>query len=172
MAEPLTNAILASILHLIRWDLTGNGIVPPCRAPPRWIPPRRAPARLWCRWPHRSGPRAVTPPSRYQSMEPSPPGVPEQSQPGPLLPPFGTPYIPRTHVDLGRLAGTVARARVEACTGTTQDERKKIISEHVVGSMTLHDIAKTCSRRRPPAHRQWDDWKGAVQARNEKAWLG
>jgi hypothetical protein len=42
MAEPLTNAILASILHLIRRDLTENGRVPPRRAPPRWIPPRAA----------------------------------------------------------------------------------------------------------------------------------
>jgi hypothetical protein len=50
MSEPLTNAILASILHLIQRDLTGNGRVPPRRAPPRWVPPRRAPAH----WQHRA----------------------------------------------------------------------------------------------------------------------
>jgi hypothetical protein len=38
MAEPLTNVILVSILHLIRRDLTRNR-----RVPPRWVPPRRAP---------------------------------------------------------------------------------------------------------------------------------
>jgi hypothetical protein len=38
-------------------------------------------------------------------MEPSPPRAPEQSLPGPSLPPFGVPYIPRSQVDLGRLAG-------------------------------------------------------------------
>jgi hypothetical protein len=37
MVEPLTDAILASILHLIRRDLIGNR-----RAPPHWAPPRRA----------------------------------------------------------------------------------------------------------------------------------
>jgi hypothetical protein len=41
MAEPLTNAILASILHLVRWDLAENRRVPPRRASPRWVPPHR-----------------------------------------------------------------------------------------------------------------------------------
>jgi hypothetical protein len=87
MAEPLTNAILASILHLIRRDLTGN----------RRVPPRRRP--------HRSRQRAATPPPQYRPMEPSPPRVPEQTLPGPPLPPFGVPYTPRSQVDLGWLVG-------------------------------------------------------------------
>jgi hypothetical protein len=51
MAEPLTNAILASILHLIRRDLAENERAPPRRASLRWVPPRRAPARRWHRHP-------------------------------------------------------------------------------------------------------------------------
>jgi hypothetical protein len=47
----------------------------------------------------------VTPPPQYRPMEPSPPRSPRQSLPGPPLPPFGTPYIPRMQVDLGQLAG-------------------------------------------------------------------
>jgi hypothetical protein len=104
MAEALTNAILASTLHLIRRDLIGNGRVPPHRAPPRWIPPHRAPARRQRHHPRRSRPRAATPPPQYRSMEPSP-RSPRQSLPGPPLPPFGTPYIPRTQVDLEWLVG-------------------------------------------------------------------
>jgi hypothetical protein len=45
MAKPLTNVILASILHLIWRDLVENRRVRPRRAPPCWVPPRRAPAR-------------------------------------------------------------------------------------------------------------------------------
>jgi hypothetical protein len=37
-------------------------------------------------------------------MKASPPRSPGQSLPGPPLPLFSTPYIPRTQVDLGRLA--------------------------------------------------------------------
>jgi hypothetical protein len=96
MAEPLNNEILASILHLIWRDLIRNR-----RVPPRWIPTHWASAR---RRPHRSGPRAAMPPPRYRSMEPSPPRSPGQPLPGPPVPPFGAPYIPRSQVDLGRLA--------------------------------------------------------------------
>jgi hypothetical protein len=105
MAELLTNASLASILHLIRHDLARNRRVPPRRAPPRWVPPRWDPARRLHRRPQGSGPRAVTPPPQYRSMELSPPIVPEQSLPGPPLPPFDIPYTPRSQVDLGQLVG-------------------------------------------------------------------
>jgi hypothetical protein len=98
MAEPLTNTILVSILHLIRRDLVRN-----MRAPPCWIPPRQVPARRRCRHLHRSGPRVVTPSPQYRPMEPSPPRVPKQTLPGPPLPLFGIPYTPRSQVDLGRL---------------------------------------------------------------------
>jgi hypothetical protein len=100
MAEPLTDAILASILHLIWRDLARNGRTPPCRAPPR-----RAPARPRHRRPRRSGQRAATPAPQYRPMELSPPRSPRPSLLGPPLPPFGAPYIPRTQVNLGRLVG-------------------------------------------------------------------
>jgi hypothetical protein len=124
MAEPLTNAILASILYLIRRDLTGNGRVPPRRAPSHWAPTRRQ-----CHHPHKSGPRAATPPPQYRPMEPSQPRSLGQSLPGPPLPPFDTPYIPRMQVDLGRLAVsqegitpfTVARL---VRTPTSEEERR------------------------------------------------
>jgi hypothetical protein len=77
MAEPLTNVILASILHLIQQDLIGNGRAPPHRAPPHWVPPHRGSARRWCRRPRKSGPRVATPPPQYRPMEPSPPRAPE-----------------------------------------------------------------------------------------------
>jgi hypothetical protein len=105
MTEPLTNAILASILHLIWRDLAGNRRVPPCRAPPRWVPSRRAPTRRRRRHPCISRPRVATPPPQYRPMEPMPLRVPEQSLLEPPLPQFGVPYIPRSQVDLGRLAG-------------------------------------------------------------------
>jgi hypothetical protein len=104
MVEPLTNAILASILHLIRRDLTENQRAALRRAPPHWVPPCRALARRWHRCPHRSGPRVTTPPPQYQTMEPSPPRAPEQSLPRPPLPLFGVPYTPRSQVDLRWLA--------------------------------------------------------------------
>jgi hypothetical protein len=47
----------------------------------------------------------ATPPPQYRPMKPLPPRAPEQSLPRPLLSPFGVPYIPRSQVDLGRLAG-------------------------------------------------------------------
>jgi hypothetical protein len=98
MAETLTNVILASILHLIRWDHTKVG-----RAAPHRAPPRQALARRW-HWRHcRSETRATTPPLQYQPMEPSPPRAPKQSLPGPPLPLFGVPYTPRSQVDFGRL---------------------------------------------------------------------
>jgi hypothetical protein len=53
----------------------------------------------------RSGPRAATPPPQYWLMEPSLSRVSEQSLSEPSLPPFDTPYIPRTQVDLERLVG-------------------------------------------------------------------
>jgi hypothetical protein len=129
MTEPFTNVILASILHLIRRDLAENRRVPPHRAPPRWVPPRRAPTRQRRHHPRRSGPRAATPPPQYRPMEPSPPRSPGQSLLRPPLPPFGTPYIPRTQVDLGWLAGpqegitpfTMARL---VRTPTTEEERR------------------------------------------------
>jgi hypothetical protein len=62
MAEPLTNAILASILHLIRRDLAEDGRFAPRRAPLRWALLHRAPAHRRHRCPCRSGPRAMTPP--------------------------------------------------------------------------------------------------------------
>jgi transposase InsO family protein len=43
MVEPLTNVIIASILHLIQRDLAENGRAPPHSAPLRWAPPRQAP---------------------------------------------------------------------------------------------------------------------------------
>jgi hypothetical protein len=100
MAEPLTNVILASLLHLIRRDLTENQ-----RAPPHWVPPRWAPARQRRCHPCSSGPRAVTLSPQYRPMEPSPPRVPEQTLPGPPLPPFGVLYMLGSQVDLGRLIG-------------------------------------------------------------------
>jgi hypothetical protein len=99
MTKPLTNTILALILHLIQCDLTENQRVPPRRAPPCWVPPCR-----WHRCPRRSRPRATTPSPQYWPMEPSLLRVPEQSLLGPPLPPFGVPYTPRSQVDLGRLA--------------------------------------------------------------------
>jgi hypothetical protein len=95
MLEPLTNAILASILHFIQRDHTRN----------RRAPPRQAHARRCHRHPHRSGPRAVTPPPSYQPMGPSPPRLIRPPLLGTPLPPFGAPYNPITQVDLGRLAG-------------------------------------------------------------------
>jgi hypothetical protein len=100
MTELLTNVILASILHLIQRDLIRNRRVPPC-----WVPPCRAPACRRHHCPHRSRPRVVTLPPQYQPIELSPPRVPKQSLPRPPLPLFGIPYIPRSQVDLGRLAG-------------------------------------------------------------------
>jgi hypothetical protein len=47
MTEPLTNAILASILHLIWRDLVKNRRVPPRRALPHWVRPHRAPTHRW-----------------------------------------------------------------------------------------------------------------------------
>jgi hypothetical protein len=70
MVEPLTNAILASILHLIRRDLTGKGSS-------MLAPPRRAPTCQWHRRTHRSRPRAGTPPPQYRPMELSPPRATE-----------------------------------------------------------------------------------------------
>jgi hypothetical protein len=102
MVEPLTNAILASILHLIRRDLIGDR-----RAPPHWVPPHWVPVRRWHRRPCRSRPGATTSLLQYRLMEPSPPRSPGSSLPGPPLPPFGAPYTPRTQVDLGRLAGSL-----------------------------------------------------------------
>jgi hypothetical protein len=64
MAELLTNAILASIIHLIRRDLAGNR-VHPHMAPLHWAPSRRAPPRRQCRRPREDGARAVTPPPQY-----------------------------------------------------------------------------------------------------------
>jgi hypothetical protein len=110
MVEPLTNTILASILHLIRRELARNRRVPPRRAPPRWVHPCQALARWRHRRPRRSGPRAATPPPQYRPMKPSPPRVPEQSLPGPPLPPFGVPYTPRSQVDLGWLVGPLEGA--------------------------------------------------------------
>jgi hypothetical protein len=105
MSEPLTDAILASILHLIWRDLTGNGRVPSRRAPLCWSPPRWAPTSRWRRCPCRSGPRVMTPPPQYRPMEPSPPRAPGPSLSRPLLPPFNVPYTPRSQVDLGQLTG-------------------------------------------------------------------
>jgi hypothetical protein len=102
MAEPLTNVILASILHLIRQDLSGDGRVAPRRAPLRWAPPHQAPARRRHRRPRWSGLRATTPSPHYRPMKPSPPRSLETSLPEP---PFDAPYTPRTQVNLRRLAG-------------------------------------------------------------------
>jgi hypothetical protein len=136
MAGPLTNAILASILHLIRCDLAENRRVPPRRAPPSWVPPRWAPACWRRRHPRRSGPRAVTPPPQYRPMEPSPPRSPEQSLP---VPPFGTPYIPRTQVDLGRLVGPQ-----EGITSFTvaQLVRTPTIEEERRGSLAVEPLTR------------------------------
>jgi hypothetical protein len=88
MIEPLTNVILASILHLIRGDLTGDH--------PRLAPPRHRRRRIR----HRA-PKAVTTAPSYRSMESS------SSRYSMLpLPPFGTPYTPNMgSVDLGCLTG-------------------------------------------------------------------
>jgi hypothetical protein len=88
MSEPLTNAILDKILHLIWRDLTGNQ---PILAPPRRAPPRHH------RRVRQRAPRVVP---LYWPMEPSPP----HSSMSPL-PPFGTPYTPNRSVDLERLTG-------------------------------------------------------------------
>jgi hypothetical protein len=88
MTKPLTNVILASIIHLIRWDLAGNQ-------------PRLAPPRHHCHRIHHRTLRAVTTSPSYRSMELS------SSRSSMLpLPPFGTPYTPNMgSVDLDPLAG-------------------------------------------------------------------
>jgi hypothetical protein len=107
MAKPLTNAILASIMHLIWRDIVGNRRVPPRRAPLRWVPPHQALARQQRRHPCRSVPRAVTPPPHYRPMEPSPPRVPKQML---TRPPEGT--TPFTVARLVRNSATEDQERV------------------------------------------------------------
>jgi hypothetical protein len=99
MVEPLTNVILASILHLIQRDLAGNGRFPIRKTP------CQVPAHRRCRRPRRSGPRGATPPPQYQPMEPSPPNALEQSLPRSPLPPFGVPYTQDLKSILGGWSG-------------------------------------------------------------------
>jgi hypothetical protein len=134
MVEPLTNAILASILHLILRDLTRNR-----RAPQHRAPPCRAPAHRWHCRPHRSGPRAVTPPPQYRSMEPSPPRATKQTLNGPPLPPFGIPYTPRSQVDLARLAGPPEAATPFMVAGL---ERAPTIEEQERGSPAVVPLTR------------------------------
>jgi hypothetical protein len=107
MAKPLTNVILASIMHLIRRDIVGNRRVLPRRAPLRWVPPHQAPARQQRCRPCRSVPRVATPPPHYRPMEPSPPRVPKQMLTGP---PEGT--TPFTVARLVRNSATEDQERV------------------------------------------------------------
>jgi hypothetical protein len=150
MDEPLTNAILASILHLIQRDLAGNRI-----APPHWVPPRRDPAHQQRRHPRKSGPRAVTLPPQYRPMEPSPPRVLEQTLPGPPLPTFGVPYTPRSQVDLGRLVrppeGTTSFTVAGLVRAPTTDEgRGSPVMEPLTGGTV--DLSIT-DRPATPYHR-------------------
>jgi hypothetical protein len=69
-------------------------------------------------------------PLQYRLMEPSPLRVPEQSLPEPPMLPFGTPYIPRTQVDLGRLArppeGTTPFTVAGLVRAPTREQRRVI----------------------------------------------
>jgi hypothetical protein len=138
MAEPLTNVIFASILYLIRQDLTGNRH--------RRAPPRQAHAHRRLHHICRSEPRAVNTTPLYQSMESSPP----RSSKLPL-PPFGIPYTPSTTVDLGRLTrppkGITPFTVVGSRRGTPDMRHKRplvFLQQRVKGG-----------------HRQWTCWSGA-----------
>jgi hypothetical protein len=94
----------------------------------------------------------MTPPPQYRPMEPSLPREPEQSLPGPSLPPFGVPYTPRSQVDLGRLVGppegitpfTVAAPRRTPV--TEEQERGSLVVEPLIrgtADLTISDRLAT-----------------------------
>jgi hypothetical protein len=134
MAEPLTNAILISILHLIRWDLNGNQS--------RLAPPHRRRCRI-----HQSGPRAVTTTPSYQPMELSPP---HSSMPP--VPPFGTPYTPSTTMDLEHLTGpsksiTMFTATRSSWWGPSTSQQQ--------------EVSRVPATESGWGHRRWTRWSGA-----------